>query len=209
MKQLALLTLTLLCFAAVALGQRVAPGVNPGHYQQQQQQQPQYQQPQVPVQPQYQQAPVPQQQQQHQQPPQGHAPHHGQPQQVLNANNIQQEKAHIAEHMDVPIDTSKMSEQELQFHYFKMHDSDNNNKLDGCELIKSLIHWHDEEKHKHAEKNPDEPDKTIYTDEQLENIVDSVMRMMDANGDGYVDYAEYRRSGVEENRRDDYPNGRP
>lgn len=67
----------------------------------------------------------------------------------------------------------------------------------------------DEEKHKHAEKNPDEPDKTIYTDEQLENIVDSVMRMMDANGDGYVDYAEYRRSGVEENRRDDYPNGRP
>lgn len=35
-----------------------------------------------------------------------------------------------------------MSEQELQFHYFKMHDADNNNKLDGCELIKSLIHWH-------------------------------------------------------------------
>lgn len=49
---------------------------------------------------------------------------------------------HIAEHMDVPIDTSKMSDQELQFHYFKMHDADNNNKLDGCELIKSLIHWH-------------------------------------------------------------------
>lgn len=40
------------------------------------------------------------------------------------------------------LDTSKMSEQELQFHYFKMHDADNNNKLDGCELIKSLIHWH-------------------------------------------------------------------
>ena len=31
--------------------------------------------------------------------------------------------------MDVPIDTSNMSEQELQFHYFKMHDSDGNNKL--------------------------------------------------------------------------------
>lgn len=42
----------------------------------------------------------------------------------------------------MPIDTSKMTEQELQFHYFKMHDADNNNKLDGCELIKSLIHWH-------------------------------------------------------------------
>lgn len=237
MKQIALLTLTTLLLATVALGQRVAPGVNPGHYQQQpqqqyqppppqynqhppqqappqqhyQQQQPQYQQQQVPVQPQYQQqqqVPV-QQQQHHQQPPQHGAPqHHGQPQQVLNANNIQQEKAHIAEHMDVPIDTSKMSEQELQFHYFKMHDSDNNNKLDGCELIKSLIHWHDDAKHKHAEKNPKQPETTIYTDEQLENIVDSVMRMMDANTDGFVDYAEYRRTGVEENRRDDYPNGR-
>lgn len=31
--------------------------------------------------------------------------------------------------MEVPIDTSKMSDQELQFHYFKMHDSDQNNKL--------------------------------------------------------------------------------
>ena len=49
---------------------------------------------------------------------------------------------HIQEHMEVPIDTSQMSEQELQFHYFKMHDADNNNKLDGCELVKSLIHWH-------------------------------------------------------------------
>lgn len=39
-------------------------------------------------------------------------------------------------------DLSKMTEEELQFHYFKMHDNDNNNKLDGTELIKSLIHWH-------------------------------------------------------------------
>ena len=50
--------------------------------------------------------------------------------------------SHIAEHVGAPVDTSRMSEQELQFHYFKMHDADNNNKLDGCELVKSLIHWH-------------------------------------------------------------------
>lgn len=49
---------------------------------------------------------------------------------------------HMQEHLNANIDTSKMTEQELQFHYFKMHDADNNNKLDGCELIKSLIHWH-------------------------------------------------------------------
>jgi hypothetical protein len=51
-------------------------------------------------------------------------------------------KRHMKDHMDVPLDTSNMSEQELQFHYFKMHDADGNNKLDGCELVKSLIHWH-------------------------------------------------------------------
>ena len=50
--------------------------------------------------------------------------------------------SHIGEHVGVPVDTTKMSEQELQFHYFKMHDADNNNKLDGCELVKSLVHWH-------------------------------------------------------------------
>ena len=53
--------------------------------------------------------------------------------------------SHIGEHMGLPVDTSRMSEQELQFHYFKMHDADNNNKLDGCELVKSLIHWHGKE----------------------------------------------------------------
>ncbi|XP_058839931.1 multiple coagulation factor deficiency protein 2 homolog isoform X5 [Topomyia yanbarensis] len=230
MKQLAL---TLILFAVVAFGQRVVPGVNPNQYQQQQgqyhqppppqynnqqpphqqqqhyqqQQQPQYQQQQVPVQPQYQQhqqqAPVQHQQQQQQQHHPGQAQHHGQPQQVLNTNNIQHEKQHIAEHMDVPIDTSKMSEQELQFHYFKMHDADNNNKLDGCELIKSLIHWHDD-------KTTGKKSSVIhYTDDDLESIVDSVLNLMDANQDGYVDYLEYRLSDVHANRNDDYPQGRP
>uniref|UniRef100_A0A023EN10 EF-hand domain-containing protein n=1 Tax=Aedes albopictus TaxID=7160 RepID=A0A023EN10_AEDAL len=222
MKQIALLTLTTLLLATVALGQRVAPGVNPGHYQQQpqqqyqppppqynqhppqqappqqhyQQQQPQYQQQQVPVQPQYQQqqqVPV-QQQQHHQQPPQHGAPqHHGQPQQVLNANNIQQEKAHIAEHMDVPIDTSKMSEQELQFHYFKMHDSDNNNKLDGCELIKSLIHWHEESKNQEQTGQPGHQDK-IFSNDELSALIDPILSSDDHNRDGFIDYPEFVRA---------------
>nr|XP_019530660.2 multiple coagulation factor deficiency protein 2 homolog isoform X6 [Aedes albopictus]XP_029712585.1 multiple coagulation factor deficiency protein 2 homolog isoform X6 [Aedes albopictus] len=192
MKQIALLTLTTLLLATVALGQRVAPGVNPGHYQQQQ---PQYQQQQVPVQPQYQQQQqVPVQQQHHQQPPQHGAPqHHGQPQQVLNANNIQQEKAHIAEHMDVPIDTSKMSEQELQFHYFKMHDSDNNNKLDGCELIKSLIHWHEESKNQEQTGQPGHQDK-IFSNDELSALIDPILSSDDHNRDGFIDYPEFVRA---------------
>ena len=32
-------------------------------------------------------------------------------------------------------DTSEMTPEELQFYYFKQHDYDNNNMLDGIELI--------------------------------------------------------------------------
>ncbi|XP_059614678.1 uncharacterized transmembrane protein DDB_G0281039-like isoform X1 [Phlebotomus argentipes] len=215
-----------LAFLHVALSQRVAPGVPPNQYQPPPQQVPQYQQQQVPNQ-QYQQPqhgqhggpppnvqhqqPPPQHHQQpppqhHQAPPQGHhQPHgqhaqhgqHGQPPQVLNPGNIQEERDHIKEHLEVPIDTSKMSEQELQFHYFKMHDSDNNNKLDGCELIKSLIHWHDE--------IPSDPDiqAATYTDAQLETIVESVLGMMDRNKDGFIEYHEYINSESAQNRADD------
>ncbi|XP_053945252.1 uncharacterized protein LOC128854851 isoform X1 [Anastrepha ludens] len=195
-----------------------APNVPPQNYQQQAQyqqvpvqQQPQYQQQQQPVQqpiqqqqqPQFQQPPQPVQQQH---PP--HQAHHGQ-QQVLNAANMEHERAHIQEHMQVPIDTSKMSEAELQFHYFKMHDSDNNNKLDGCELIKSLIHWHvqgvhnkqhgkqHDKQHEQGQETHDDAKEDagkVYSDESLSNMIDYVLKQMDLNNDGYVDYTEYRKS---------------
>ena len=149
--------------------QRVPPGVNPGQYQQnslpppQQQfqgghQQQQFQQPPhqqfhgQPPQQQFQEQPPPQQQQFTQPPTQqlfhGQPPQQQQPQQQPDQHqvfhkDVTKEKEHMAEHMDVPIDTSNMSEQELQFHYFKMNDADGDNKIDGCELVKSFIHWHD------------------------------------------------------------------
>lgn len=176
--------------------QRAAPpGVPPQQYQQQQQYQPpQYQQPQ---QPQYQQAQFQQLPAQHQVPVQAqvpvqqqvphghHAPHHQD--QVLNAANIANEKEHIAEHFDVPIDTSKMTEQELQFHYFKMHDADNNNKLDGCELVKSLLHWHDQG----SKSGQNHVVEKIFQDEELVTLIDPILKMDDGNRDGYIDYPEF------------------
>lgn len=203
------------CTYTHAQVQRVAPGVPPQHYQQpvqpvhqpppqqhipqqhqqhqQHQQQQQHQQHQQHQQ-QFQQVPmqqVPLQQVPVQQMPthqvpvqQGHI--HDQPQQILNAANIAHEKAHIAEHMDVPIDTSKMTEQELQFHYFKMHDADNNNKLDGCELIKSLIHWHEQGQEAGAGAR-----NKLFTDEELVKLIDPILSMDDSNKDGYIDYPEF------------------
>ncbi|CAG5001276.1 unnamed protein product [Parnassius apollo] len=211
------------CTISQQYQQKVAPGVPPQNYQnyqppppppqpgqppqqqqyqqpqQYQQQQQQYQQPQQPQQQHYQQQ-VPVQQIPVQNPPQGQAAH-GDPQ-LLNPANIAQERDHIKEHMDVPIDTSKMSEQELQFHYFKMHDADNNDKLDGCELIKSLIHWH-EQGHK-QQPQPGSPPvgEKIFTDEELTNLIDPILNMDDHNRDGYIDYPEFVRAQQKTQRQD-------
>jgi len=216
---LALKVVLLLCLSFEVYCQHVAPGVPPQQYQMHPQQQQMHHQQQMHPQqmhPQQQQMHVqqqmhPQQQQMHVQPqvpqqmhqqpvvqqqavpvaPQHHHPHSGQPQ-VLNVANIAQEKEHIAEHLAVPMDTSKMSEQELQFHYFKMHDSDNNNKLDGCELIKSLIHWHEQGHTDPAtgQKQAGAKDK-LFSDEELHKLIDPILSMDDTNGDGYIDYPEF------------------
>ncbi|KAK9310829.1 hypothetical protein QLX08_000110 [Tetragonisca angustula] len=190
------------CKYTHAQQQRIPPGVSPQHYQQPVQQvhqvpqqipQQQFQQVpgQVPIQQiPVQQVPVQQHMPTHQVPIQqqgGHGHEHSQP--ILNAANIVHEKAHIAEHMEVPIDTTKMTEQELQFHYFKMHDADNNNKLDGSELIKSLIHWHEQENNK--EVGGTNPGQKLFRDEELVTLIDPILSLDDINSDGYIDYPEF------------------
>ena len=52
--------------------------------------------------------------------------------------------SHIREHLDgvMDMDQDRMTEEETQFRYFKIHDYDSNNKLDGIELIAALTHYH-------------------------------------------------------------------
>ena len=56
-----------------------------------------------------------------------------------------------AEELDkVKLDSSE----EMEFHYFKLHDYDNNNKLDGLELAAAMTHYHEsgpDENHKVSE----------------------------------------------------------
>lgn len=39
-------------------------------------------------------------------------------------------------------DVSEMTDEEKSFYYFKIHDTDNNDNLDGLEMIKAAIHRH-------------------------------------------------------------------
>ncbi|XP_059156356.1 multiple coagulation factor deficiency protein 2 homolog isoform X2 [Physella acuta] len=172
-----------LLLALVQLTTQQPPGVPPKQHNQPPQQHNQ------PPQHHQQQQQHHQQQQQHQQQPQAHEEHghHGKPLQfaseVHNAD-------HILEHLEKVVATKskdQMTEEELEFHYFKLHDYDNNNKLDGVEIGKALTHFHDEN-----DKGSDE-NKKIFEDSEISNIVDSVIQENDENKDGYIEYFEFKR----------------
>ncbi|XP_076464850.1 multiple coagulation factor deficiency protein 2 homolog isoform X4 [Babylonia areolata] len=143
---------------------------------------------------------------------QGHGGHHG-----GNKLKFQTEihnADHILEHLQNVIKTKpkeQMSEEELEFHYFKMHDYDNNNKLDGVEIGKALTHFHDEHENAAGEQGQDQEQQQanrappkIFTDDEISSIVDSVIGDNDENGDGYVEYFEFKRN--QEKQRQQYQN---
>ena len=101
---------------------------------------------------------LPQQQQQHHQPNQQQQQHQQQQHhnnnnqagqhpstpmnhdEVVNAMHIN--KDHVLEHLDGVINKPKdqMTVDEQNFYYFKLHDYDNNNVLDGLELVTAFAH---------------------------------------------------------------------
>ncbi|XP_066849915.1 multiple coagulation factor deficiency protein 2 [Anser cygnoides] len=101
--------------------------------------------------------------------------------------NLVQDKEHIMEHLEGVIEKpeSEMSPQELQLHYFKMHDYDGNNLLDGLELATAISHVHKEEGGEHTQ---------AMKEEELISLIDDVLRDDDKNNDGYIDYAEFAKS---------------
>ncbi|CAN9500034.1 unnamed protein product [Ophioblennius macclurei] len=130
--------------------------------------------------------PLQDQQHHHQQPPiergGDQAAHHGH----LDKNLVQ-DKDHIMEHLEGVIDKpeKEMTPQEMQLHYFKMHDYDGNNLLDGLELATAISHVHREEKGENSKP---------MKEEDLIALIDDVLKDDDKNNDGYIDYAEFAKS---------------
>ncbi|CAL1265335.1 unnamed protein product [Larinioides sclopetarius] len=92
------------------------------------------------------------------------------------------DRHHIGQHMEGVVDIDTMAEDELKFLYFKMHDSDNNSMLDGCELIKSLLHFHVEEC---KAMGP------VFGHDELSLMIDPILSTDDRNLDGFIDYPEF------------------
>ncbi|KAL0123552.1 hypothetical protein PUN28_005810 [Cardiocondyla obscurior] len=89
---------------------------------------------------------------------------------------------HLQEDMGAMADTldfSKMTEQEIEFHYFQIHDIDNNTKLDGLEIFHALQHTLHEE------------DEMQMDSDFIVGLIDKVLEEDDLNNDGYLEYVEF------------------
>lgn len=52
-------------------------------------------------------------------------------------------RSHVMEHLDGMVAPEEnLSEDEVQFRFFKVHDYNNDNQLDGIELIAALTDYH-------------------------------------------------------------------
>ncbi|KAL1414686.1 hypothetical protein MTO96_045315 [Rhipicephalus appendiculatus] len=82
----------------------------------------------------------------------------------------------------------KLTEDETMFYFMRMHDFDDNNKLDGWELLTAMKHMVAH----HVKKTEEEPG----INETIE-AVDTLMHF-DKNNDGFLEYAELRTSSDDE-----------
>lgn len=68
------------------------------------------------------------------------------------------------------VNVNEMTDDEKNLYYFKLHDSDNNDALDGLELIQAATH-HAHDKHSPDEKTDEDP-QTIA--EELTHIIGKI-----------------------------------
>lgn len=96
---------------------------------------------------------------------------------------------------DIESELNLDSEEATQFHYFKLHDYDNNNKLDGLELFSAIAHL--------AQHEGGSPEHMAMDEEQVTHLVDAVLDQDDLNDDGFVDYYEFIQAQRQSKESDD------
>merc|ERR1712226_339756 len=110
--------------------------------------------------------------------------------------DMEKEREHVkAQAKTDYLDTEGMDDNALLMQYFRKHDTDNNLKLDGLELLKAIAgmdddHHEDEEGAENPEEQNPEPKATFKVDEIIP-IVDSILEQDDKNKDGYINWPEF------------------
>ncbi|XP_076180322.1 multiple coagulation factor deficiency protein 2 homolog [Ptiloglossa arizonensis] len=127
--------------------------------------------------------------------------HHYSPQKnvkITQDANLLQDATHLKEDMGSmadQLDFSNMTEQEIEFHYFTVHDIDKNAKLDGLEILHAIQHTFHEKRLADAERQSlsEEARHTKYKDnlQWIIDLIDKVLKEDDLDNDGYLGYVEY------------------
>ncbi|XP_026731148.1 multiple coagulation factor deficiency protein 2 homolog [Trichoplusia ni] len=140
----------------------------------------------------------------HGQIPVDHKHHHYQPRgsESLTADSdLLHDTKHLEEDSQVLSEEmlSKMTPEEMEFHYFSVHDFDRNSMLDGLELLKAVYHTMEHEVLDADEDSSIEP--IANSIEMYVSLVDRTLKSDDTNNDGYVSYAEYRAARARKDKR--------
>ncbi|XP_030371104.1 multiple coagulation factor deficiency protein 2 [Scaptodrosophila lebanonensis] len=91
--------------------------------------------------------------------------------------------------MGVQANMDEMSEEEKIFYMFKAHDNDNNNALDGLEMIQSAMHHNYD-----YFKKSDRDDYLQNASDELEHFIEAIDKFLliaDENNDGLLHYPEF------------------
>ncbi|KAJ8976822.1 hypothetical protein NQ317_011818 [Molorchus minor] len=114
------------------------------------------------------------------------------PQKLTEDEQLLHDTEHIQEHLEEIVpkpDLSKMTDEELEFYYFQLHDKDKNSKLDGLELLQAISHIGG---HDYDTNDENEAKDGFFEDfEYFVELIDKVLIEDDVDQDGYLSYPEY------------------
>jgi Ca2+-binding EF-hand superfamily protein len=114
---------------------------------------------------------------------------------VYNKDHLKEELGDMFDEEELG-NTNFEDNEMVELHYFKLHDTNNDNKLDGLELGAAMTHFHSEDENG-AKTNR----RVDISDEELSSLIEQILKDDDLNNDGYVDFYEFtkaQRRGMEE-----------
>lgn len=129
----------------------------------------------------------------------------------FNDPKFTQDQEHLREHMKDEINMpqgKRMSPEEMEFHYFRLHDTNNDTHLDGIEIMQAMAHMLPVPELTFAEKlgKSKEQQAEMMAErfkgmqKYYEDLIDRVLHDDDVDKDGYLTYSEFARA----RRREEY-----